>query len=54
MTDARNSDDPLDVSLEDTDLLAEVGMLTDLIVAAQDAEGPLEVEQIDRLLGLRP
>ena len=53
MDDPHKSDDPLDVSLEDTQLLAEVGLLTDLIIAAQGAEGPLAVDEIDRLLGLR-
>jgi hypothetical protein len=52
VADAGNSEDPLDVSLEDTELLAEVGMLTDLIVAAQDSDEQLSVEEIDRLLGL--
>jgi hypothetical protein len=54
VADPRNGDDPLDVSLEDTELLAEVGLLTDLIVAAQEADEPLSVEEVDRLLGLCP
>ena len=54
MADAGNSEDPLDVSLEDTELLAEVGMLTDLIVAAQESDEQLSVEEIDHLLGLDP
>jgi hypothetical protein len=52
VTEAHRGDDALDVSLEDTALLDEVGLLADLIVAAQDAEGPLEDKDIDRVLGL--
>jgi hypothetical protein len=52
VSQAHRGDDPLDVSLEDTALLDEVGLLADLIVAAQDADGPLEDHDIDRVLGL--
>ena len=54
VTEPRKDDDPLDVSLEDTALLAEVGLLTDLIIAAQEADQHLTAEEIDRLLGLDP
>jgi hypothetical protein len=54
MTEPRKDDDPLDVSLEDTALLAEVGLLTDLIIAAQESEKHLSPDKIDRLLGLGP
>src|SRR3954463_5241689 len=54
MTEPRKDDDPLDVSLEDTALLAEVGLLADLIIAAQEADQHLTAEEIDRLLGLGP
>lgn len=47
------SGDPLDVKLEDTELLVEVELTTTLIAAANESEGPLPVEEIDRLLGLR-
>lgn len=47
------SGDPFDVELEDTDLLAEVEMTTSLIAAANQSEGPLSLEEIDELLGLR-
>ena len=46
------SGDPLDVELEDSELLAEVDLTTTLIAAANQSEGPLEAEEIDRLLGL--
>jgi hypothetical protein len=52
--DSRKNDDPLDVSLEDTALLDEVGLLTDLIIAAQEADHSLDQHEIDRLLGLGP
>lgn len=47
-------DDVLDVSLEDTELLAEVALLTDVIIAAGQVDGPLKQDEIDRLLGLPP
>jgi hypothetical protein len=52
VTEPRKDDDPLDVSLEDTALLAEVGLLTDLIIAAQEADRHLSPDEVDRLLGL--
>jgi hypothetical protein len=52
VSEANRGEDSLDVSLEDTALLDEVGLLADLIVAAQDAEGPLDDKDIDRVLGL--
>lgn len=47
------SGDPLDVQLEDVDLLDEVDLTTTLIAAANQSEGPIPVEEIDKLLGLR-
>ena len=46
--------DPLDVDLEDTELLGEVEMTTALIVAANQADRHLSAEEIDRVLGLLP
>ena len=46
------SGDPLDVELEDSDLLAEVDLTATLIAAANLSEGPLDADEIDRLLGL--
>lgn len=46
------SGDPFDVELEDAELLDEVELTTTLIAAANQSEGPLPVEEIDRLLGL--
>ncbi|MCW2856408.1 MAG: hypothetical protein JWR52_2023 [Marmoricola sp.] len=47
------SGDPFDVELEDSDLLHEVELTTTLIAAANQSEGPLAPDEIDRLLGLR-
>ena len=47
------STDPFDVELEDPELLDEVGLTASLMVAANQSEGPLSAEEIDRLLGLR-
>src|SRR3954449_2018065 len=49
---AMTEQDPLDVSLEDTELLTEVKMLTDLIVAATPAED-LGQDEIDQILDIR-
>ena len=44
--------DQFDVSLEDSDLLGEVGLTTNLIIAASEADGRLTDEEIDRILGV--
>ncbi len=44
--------DPFDVALEDSDLLVEVELTTNLIIAATAAEGPLPLDEIDRILGV--
>ncbi|NUR07744.1 MAG: hypothetical protein HOQ22_02100 [Nocardioidaceae bacterium] len=44
--------DPFDVPLHDQELLDEVFILTDLIIACSDAAGPLTASQIDAALGL--
>lgn len=46
--------DPLDVSLEDYDLMHEVELLTSLIMAANASQERLDQEQIDELLGVEP
>jgi len=45
-------DDQLNVPLEDAELLAEVEMTTDLIIAASESDGALPQDVVDRLLGL--
>jgi len=47
-------DDQLDVPLEDAELLAEVELTTNLIIAASESETTLPQEAIDRLLGVDP
>ena len=45
-------DDQLNVPLEDAELLAEVELTTNLIIAASESERTLSQEDIDRLLGV--
>jgi hypothetical protein len=46
--------DQFDVSLEDADLLGEVELTTNLIIAASESEGHLSVAEIDAILGVPP
>lgn len=46
--------DQFDVSLEDGDLLREVELTTNLIIAATESEGPLSTDEIDSILGVSP
>jgi hypothetical protein len=46
-------DDQLNVPLEDAELLAEVEMTTNLIIAASESESPLAQDEVDRLLGVQ-
>ena len=45
-------DDQLNVPLEDAELLAEVELTTNLIIAASEADATLPQEMVDRLLGV--
>ena len=47
-------DDQLNVPLEDAELLAEVELTTNLIIAASESDAALAQEEVDRLLGLEP
>jgi hypothetical protein len=47
-----NTSDPLDVQLEDFELLTEVRLLAELMVAAAETDDPLAPATVDRLLGL--
>ena len=47
-------DDQLNVPLEDAELLAEVELTTNLIIAASESESPLTQDEVDRLLGIDP
>jgi hypothetical protein len=44
--------DQFDITLEDSDLLGEVELTTDLIIAATESALPLSTAEIDRILGL--
>lgn len=44
--------DQFDVSLEDGELLAEVELTTNLIIAATESEDRLSTEEIDQILGV--
>jgi hypothetical protein len=46
--------DQFDVSLEDSDLLGEVELTTNLIIAASDSDEHLTREEIDEILGVDP
>jgi hypothetical protein len=46
--------DQFDVTLEDSDLLREVELTTNLIIAASEADDRLTLEEIDRILGVVP
>jgi hypothetical protein len=46
--------DQFDVTLEDADLLGEVELTTNLIIAASEADDHLTDDQIDQILGVAP
>ena len=46
--------DQFDVSLEDRDLLGEVELTTNLIIAASEADDHLSSDEIDQILGVQP
>ena len=46
--------DQFDVTLEDMDLLGEVELTTNLIIAASEADEMLSSDEIDRILGVMP
>ena len=46
--------DQFDVTLEDADLLGEVELTTNLIIAASEADEHLSTAEIDQILGVRP
>jgi hypothetical protein len=46
--------DQFDVTLEDGDLLAEVELTTNLIIAATESDDHLSADEIDRILGVPP
>ena len=46
--------DQFDVTLEDADLLGEVELTTNLIIAASETDEHLTKAQIDAILGVTP
>ena len=44
--------DQFDVTLEDSDLLGEVELTTNLIIAASESDTTLPQDEVDRLLGV--
>jgi hypothetical protein len=46
--------DQFDVTLEDSDLLGEVELTTNLIIAASESDEHLSEDQIDEILGVVP
>ena len=46
--------DQFDISLEDSDLLGEVELTTNLIIAASESDDHLSDDEIDRILGVVP
>jgi hypothetical protein len=46
--------DQFDVTLEDSDLLGEVELTTNLIIAASESDDHLSANQIDEILGVVP
>lgn len=46
--------DQFDVTLEDADLLGEVELTTNLIIAASETEEHLSIAEIDAILGVVP
>jgi hypothetical protein len=46
--------DQLDVTVHDSDVLAEIEMMTRLIIATSESDAPLSQSRIDELLGLSP
>ena len=46
--------DQLDVTVQDTEVLNEIEMMTNLIIATSESEGPLSQGRIDEILGVAP
>jgi hypothetical protein len=45
--------DRLDVSMQDAEILDEIEITSNLMIAASETDGPLSQERIDRILGIR-
>ena len=49
---ARSVNDQLDVNVHDTQVLDEIEMMTNLIIATSETDGPLSQGEIDTILGV--
>lgn len=45
--------DGLDVPMQDAEILDEIEITSNLMIAASEADGPLTQDSIDRILGVR-
>ncbi len=45
--------EPVDSRVHDGDVIAEIQLTADLMIAASEHEGPLTEDELDALLGLR-
>ena len=58
MAAAGDQDDKLDSDLEDNltdnDLESEIELVSELVVAASSSDGPLQQDEVDHLLGVKP
>jgi hypothetical protein len=46
--------DQFDVAVHDAEALAEIELLTNVIIATSEHEGPLPEKRIDEILGITP
>ncbi|MGH3447137.1 MAG: hypothetical protein ACRDQA_01675 [Nocardioidaceae bacterium] len=46
------TDDHLDVDVHDAEVLNEIDMMTNLIIATSASDGPLPQQRIDEILGV--
>ncbi|MDQ3485837.1 MAG: hypothetical protein M3445_10580, partial [Actinomycetota bacterium] len=49
---ATSVNDQLDVTVHDTEVLDEIEMMTNLIIATSESDGPLTQVRIDAILGV--
>jgi hypothetical protein len=44
--------DSLDIEVQDSEVLAEIELMTNLIIATSETDGPLPQQRIDEILGV--
>jgi len=52
MVAAGAHDDDFDTNLTDEDLVSEIELVSQLVVAATSSDGPLHQDEVDHLLGV--